>query len=153
MMTHGFSAREAAFLRRLTPEWRIQKFLDEIEYDGRRRRLPIAAPRTARTDRAVPRRCAVRRRRVAAAGTPAVAHGSRSRSRRRSRRGDLFSATAIGARSPARTTRAAFSRTGLPDTAGAGAVVLRIVLHLRREKTLRRYSVPSTCRASTIASG
>ena len=33
MTTFGFTAREAAFLRRLTPEWRIQKFLDAIDYD------------------------------------------------------------------------------------------------------------------------
>jgi hypothetical protein len=33
MATYGFTAREAAFLRRLTPEWRIQQFLDEIDYD------------------------------------------------------------------------------------------------------------------------
>lgn len=33
MTTFGFTAREAAFLRRLTPEWRIQKFLDDIDYD------------------------------------------------------------------------------------------------------------------------
>lgn len=29
----GFTPREAAFLRRLTPPWRIQKYLDEIDYD------------------------------------------------------------------------------------------------------------------------
>ncbi len=29
----GLSDREAASLRRLTPPWRIQKFLDEIDYD------------------------------------------------------------------------------------------------------------------------
>jgi hypothetical protein len=29
----GFTPREAAFLRRLSPPWRIQKFLDEIDYD------------------------------------------------------------------------------------------------------------------------
>jgi hypothetical protein len=34
MVTFGFTAREAAFLRRLTPEWRIQKFLDDIDYDA-----------------------------------------------------------------------------------------------------------------------
>jgi len=33
MSTCGFSRREAAFLRRLTPEWRIQKFLDDTRYD------------------------------------------------------------------------------------------------------------------------
>jgi hypothetical protein len=33
MTTFGFTPREAAFLRRLTPEWRIQKFLDDIDYD------------------------------------------------------------------------------------------------------------------------
>jgi hypothetical protein len=33
MTTFGLTAREAAFLRRLTPEWRIQKFLDDIDYD------------------------------------------------------------------------------------------------------------------------
>jgi hypothetical protein len=33
MTTFGFTAREAAFLRRLTPEWRIQKFLDDLDYD------------------------------------------------------------------------------------------------------------------------
>jgi hypothetical protein len=30
---HGLSPREAAFLRRLTPPWRIQRFLDEVDYD------------------------------------------------------------------------------------------------------------------------
>jgi hypothetical protein len=29
----GFTPREAAFLRRLTPPWRIQRYLDEIDYD------------------------------------------------------------------------------------------------------------------------
>lgn len=33
MTTFGFTPREAASLRRLTPEWRIQKFLDDIDYD------------------------------------------------------------------------------------------------------------------------
>lgn len=33
MATFGFTPREAAFLRRLTPAWRIQKFLDDIDYD------------------------------------------------------------------------------------------------------------------------
>src|SRR5512135_2965453 len=33
MATFGFTAREAAHLRRLTPEWRIQKFLDDTAYD------------------------------------------------------------------------------------------------------------------------
>ncbi len=33
MTTVGFSAREAALLQRLTPEWRIQQFLDALEYD------------------------------------------------------------------------------------------------------------------------
>jgi hypothetical protein len=31
----GLSPREAAFLRRLTPPWRIQRFLDSIDYDVR----------------------------------------------------------------------------------------------------------------------
>jgi hypothetical protein len=31
----GLTPREAAFLRRLTPAWRIQRFLDEIDYDVR----------------------------------------------------------------------------------------------------------------------
>src|SRR5215831_17106911 len=41
-MTFGFTAREAAFLRRLTPECRIQQFLDDIDYDvaGRACRSP-----------------------------------------------------------------------------------------------------------------
>jgi hypothetical protein len=30
---HGFTPREAAFLRRLSPPWRIQRFLDSIAYD------------------------------------------------------------------------------------------------------------------------
>jgi hypothetical protein len=30
---YGFTPREAAFLRRLRPGWRIQRFLDELEYD------------------------------------------------------------------------------------------------------------------------
>jgi hypothetical protein len=30
---HGFSPREAAFLRGLTPPWRIQRYLDGIDYD------------------------------------------------------------------------------------------------------------------------
>ena len=30
---HGLSAREASFLRRLTPPWRIQRFLDGLAYD------------------------------------------------------------------------------------------------------------------------
>jgi len=30
---YGFTPGEAAFLRRLTPEWRIQQFLDAIDYD------------------------------------------------------------------------------------------------------------------------
>jgi hypothetical protein len=33
MRTFDLTSREAAFLRRLTPEWRIQKFLDDIDYD------------------------------------------------------------------------------------------------------------------------
>ena len=33
MTTFGFTAREAARLRRLTPEWRIQQFLDDTIYD------------------------------------------------------------------------------------------------------------------------
>ena len=33
MTVFGFTPREATFLRRLTPEWRIQKFLDAIDYD------------------------------------------------------------------------------------------------------------------------
>jgi hypothetical protein len=33
MRDFGLTAREAAFLRRLTPPWRIQKYLDEIGYD------------------------------------------------------------------------------------------------------------------------
>ena len=33
MKIFGFAPRESAFLRRLTPEWRIQKFLDDIAYD------------------------------------------------------------------------------------------------------------------------
>lgn len=33
MRNFGFSPREAAFLHRLTPEWRIQQFLDDIDYD------------------------------------------------------------------------------------------------------------------------
>ena len=33
MRTFGFTPCEAAFLRRLTPEWRIQKFLDDTAYD------------------------------------------------------------------------------------------------------------------------
>ncbi len=33
MATFDFTPREAAFLRRLTPEWRIQKFLDGLDYD------------------------------------------------------------------------------------------------------------------------
>jgi hypothetical protein len=42
MTTVGFTAREAAFLRRLRPEWRIQQFLDAIDYDvdGRSCRSP-----------------------------------------------------------------------------------------------------------------
>lgn len=32
-MPFDLTAREFAFLRRLTPEWRIQKYLDEIDYD------------------------------------------------------------------------------------------------------------------------
>jgi hypothetical protein len=31
----GLTPRESAFLRRLTPPWRIQRFLDEIDYDVR----------------------------------------------------------------------------------------------------------------------
>jgi len=31
----GLTPREAAFLRRLTPAWRIQRFLDEADYDVR----------------------------------------------------------------------------------------------------------------------
>jgi hypothetical protein len=30
---YGFTPREAAFLRRLRPAWRIQRFLDELAYD------------------------------------------------------------------------------------------------------------------------
>jgi hypothetical protein len=33
MPDFGLTAREAAFLRRLTPEWRIQQFLDDVAYD------------------------------------------------------------------------------------------------------------------------
>jgi hypothetical protein len=33
MTTFGFTLREAARLRGLTPEWRIQKFLDDTTYD------------------------------------------------------------------------------------------------------------------------
>lgn len=33
MKDYGFTPREAAFLRRLRPAWRIQRFLDELEYD------------------------------------------------------------------------------------------------------------------------
>jgi hypothetical protein len=33
MTLFGPTAREAAFLRRLTPEWRIQEFLDSLDYD------------------------------------------------------------------------------------------------------------------------
>jgi hypothetical protein len=33
--TFGLTPREAAFLRRLTPPWRIQRFLDEVDYDVR----------------------------------------------------------------------------------------------------------------------
>ena len=33
MTTFGLTPREVAFLRRLTPEWRIQKFLDDVDYD------------------------------------------------------------------------------------------------------------------------
>jgi hypothetical protein len=33
MNTFGLTPREARFLRGLTPPWRIQKFLDEIDYD------------------------------------------------------------------------------------------------------------------------
>ena len=33
MTTFGFTRQEAGFLRRLTPEWRIQKFLDGLDYD------------------------------------------------------------------------------------------------------------------------
>jgi hypothetical protein len=33
MSDFGLTAREAAFLRRLTPQWRIQQFLDDIKYD------------------------------------------------------------------------------------------------------------------------
>lgn len=38
----GFTEREARFLRRLSPAWRIQRFLDEIDYDvsGRSCRSP-----------------------------------------------------------------------------------------------------------------
>ncbi|HEY7511631.1 MAG TPA: hypothetical protein VIG50_15330 [Vicinamibacteria bacterium] len=35
MSDHGFTRREAAFLRGLTPPWRIQRFLDATEYDVR----------------------------------------------------------------------------------------------------------------------
>jgi hypothetical protein len=31
--TFGFTPREAAYLARLQPEWRIQEYLDEIDYD------------------------------------------------------------------------------------------------------------------------
>ena len=30
---HGLTAREAGFLRRLSPPWKIQRYLDSIEYD------------------------------------------------------------------------------------------------------------------------
>jgi hypothetical protein len=33
MTTFGLTPREAALLRGLTPEWRIQKFLDALDYD------------------------------------------------------------------------------------------------------------------------
>ena len=33
MKDFGLTPREASFLRRLTPAWRIQRFLDEIDYD------------------------------------------------------------------------------------------------------------------------
>lgn len=33
MKDYGLTPREAAFLRRLRPAWRIQRFLDELEYD------------------------------------------------------------------------------------------------------------------------
>lgn len=33
MTTFGLTPREATFLRRLTPEWRIQEFLDALDYD------------------------------------------------------------------------------------------------------------------------
>jgi len=33
MTRFGLTAREATFLRRLKPEWRIQKFLDALDYD------------------------------------------------------------------------------------------------------------------------
>jgi hypothetical protein len=35
MKTFSLTPREAAFLRRLTPPWRIQRFLDEVDYDVR----------------------------------------------------------------------------------------------------------------------
>jgi hypothetical protein len=51
MTTFGFTRREAAFLRRLTPERRIQQFLDDIDYDvvGRACRSPrrVLRERTA----------------------------------------------------------------------------------------------------------
>jgi len=42
LSSQSLMPREAAFLRRLTPEWRIQKYLDEIDYDvsGERCRSP-----------------------------------------------------------------------------------------------------------------
>jgi hypothetical protein len=40
---YGFTPREAAFLRRLQPAWRIQRFLDEVDYD-----VPGAACRSPR---------------------------------------------------------------------------------------------------------
>ena len=40
---HGFTPREVAFLRRLQPAWRIQRFLDEVDYD-----VPGAACRSPR---------------------------------------------------------------------------------------------------------
>jgi hypothetical protein len=35
MKGYGLTPREATFLRRLRPAWRIQQFLDELEYDVR----------------------------------------------------------------------------------------------------------------------
>jgi len=51
MKNFGFMPREVALLRRLTPEWRIQKFLDDTDYDvaGRACRSPRRVLRERRT--------------------------------------------------------------------------------------------------------
>jgi hypothetical protein len=138
----GLTRREASFLRRLTPAWRIQKFLDSIDYDVR-----AAGCRSARRVLAERRVQCMDGALFAAAALRVQGHRPLILDLEAEQDDDHVLALFRGPGGWGAIARSNFS--GLRFREAVHPTIRSLVLsyvegyfNLRREKTLRRYSRP-----------